>query len=80
VNDAQAALARQRNCQFALGDGIHGRTENGDVELEALVQLDADIHFGRQRLSVAGDEEHIVKGDRVAIKTRCGRRCIGAVG
>ena len=70
MDDAQAALPRQRNRQFALGHRVHGRADHRDVEQQPRMQLDADVHFVGERLRVARGQQHIVKGQRLHFKSR----------
>ena len=45
VNDADAALLGQGDGQGGLGDGIHGRTDQGDVDGNVARQLCAGVGF-----------------------------------
>ena len=62
VDDADAALAGQRNGQPRLGHRVHGRREHRDVQMELIVQLGADIDLGWQHLGKAGHQQHVVEG------------------
>ena len=68
VDDAEAALAGEGNCQLGFGDGIHGRADDGDVQREFWVQADADVDVGGQQLGVARHEQNVVEGHGVLAK------------
>ena len=81
MDDAQAALAGQRNRQFTLGYCIHRGTDDGNFELQPLVQLDREIHFGGQGLGITWCQQYIIKGKRLFGKAfRHPRFDLGAIG
>ena len=63
VDHAQAALPGQGNGQLGLADRVHGRAEDGNVQAQFGMKLHADVHLGGQDFGVAGDQQHIVKGE-----------------
>ena len=81
MDHPQAPLARQRNRQFALGYCIHRGTDDGNFELQPLVQLDREIHFGGQGLGITWCQQYIIKGKRLFGKAfRHPRFDLGAIG
>ena len=50
VNDADAALTRDRDRHFRLGDGIHRRCHNRGIEPDLLCELRGNIHLRGQHV------------------------------
>ena len=53
VDDADAALARQRNRQARLGHRVHGSRDDGNIQADIGGQLRADVRLVWQHLGVA---------------------------
>src|SRR5690606_14542471 len=64
VDDAEAALAGHRDGRGRLGDGVHGRGQQRDVQAQGVVQPGGDVDVARQDLAVARYEQHVVEGER----------------
>src|SRR5688572_20388066 len=61
MDDPQAALARERNGQARLRDGVHGRRQQRDIETDLRREPGGDVGLVRQDLGVAGDNQHVVE-------------------
>ena len=59
----EAALLGQRDGQLGLGDGVHRRGEDRDVERDLARELGAGVDLAGQELGVAGLEQDVVEGD-----------------
>ena len=66
VDDADAAGLRHGDRHRGLGDGVHGRGDDRDVEGDRAGEPRADIDVGRQHFGQAGLEQHVVEGERFA--------------
>ena len=62
MNDTDAARLRHGNRHVRLGHGIHGRSDNRDVERNSPRNAGADIHLRRQHIRQARLDQHIVEG------------------
>ena len=62
VDDADAALLRDRNRQPVLGHRVHRRAQERDVQLNAPGERRADVHLAREHLRVPGHEQDVVEG------------------
>ena len=69
VDDANPALARQGNRQAGLGDRVHGRREEGDVQPDVARQAGAHVGLRRQDFGITRDDQQIVKGQRLGWRT-----------
>ena len=58
---ADAALAGDGDCHVGLGDGVHSRRDDGDIEVDVAREAGVDGHHVRSHLRVGGNEEHIVE-------------------
>src|ERR687888_31947 len=65
VDDADAAFLRYRDGEPCLGDGVHCRRDEWDVELELSRQAAFQRGITRQDARVGGQEEYIVEGQRL---------------
>ncbi len=65
VDDAQAALLGHGDRHGGLGDGVHGRGDDRDVERDGAGEAGAGVGGGGQDLGVAGHEQHVVEGERL---------------
>ena len=61
VNDADAAFACHGDRHFALGDGIHGRAHQRDVERDFVCQAGLEGNGAREYLALLRDEKDVVK-------------------
>ena len=66
VDDADAPLLRQRDGQGGLGDRVHGRTDQGNVDADVAGKVGGSVHARGQDIRTAGDEEHVVERNAVA--------------
>ena len=62
VDDAEAALLRERDRQPRLGHGVHGGGEDRDVEVDLPAEAGAQIDLVRMHRRVAGLDQHVVEG------------------
>ena len=62
VDDADAALLRHRDRQPRLGDGVHRRAGDRDVQADVAGEVRGDVDFARQDVRVLRHEQHVVKG------------------
>ena len=62
VQDADAPLAGHGDGGVRLGHGVHGGTEQGDVESDAPGEAGAEVHFAGQDRGGPGQEQHIIEG------------------
>src|SRR5688572_32804578 len=56
-----AAMDTVTDGQGGLGDGVHGRGDDGDVQDDVAREARAHVDFGRQDLGLLGDEEDVVE-------------------
>ena len=61
MEDADAALARQCDCQACLADSIHRGRDDRDVELDIPGQEGGQVRFSRKDFTIAGDYHYIVE-------------------
>ena len=59
----EPALLGQRDGQLRLGDGVHRRRQDRDVERDLGGQMGLDVDLLGQELGVAGLEQDVVEGD-----------------
>src|SRR5262249_26173718 len=64
VDDGGTALERQRYGQPVLGNGVHGCSQNGNVQRDLLGQLRGDLGLPRQKVGEARYEQHVVVAER----------------
>ena len=62
VDDADTALSGNGDRHFGLGNGVHGRGHNGGLELDLACQGGAQLDHVGGHIGLAGDQQHIVKG------------------
>ncbi len=63
MDDADAALLRQRDGEAGLGDGVHRRRHDRDVERDAAAQLGAQVDLVGVDLGEAGPDQDVVEGE-----------------
>ena len=61
VDDANAALLRQGDGEIGLGDRIHRRAEQRDVEFNVVGQQGRHVGVTRQHVRMGGQQQHIVE-------------------
>ncbi len=66
VEDADAALARHGDGGAALGDRVHRRRQEGDVELETSAKPGLHVDVLRKHVAVGGDEQDVVERQALA--------------
>ena len=62
VDDADPPFLGKGDGHVALGHGIHGGAEQGDIEANPPRELGRDVNIRRQDLTVAGFQENVVEG------------------
>ena len=66
MDDADAAGLRHGDGEPRLGDRVHGRRNDGQVEADRAGQPGRDVGLRRQHLRVARLQQHVVEGERFA--------------
>ena len=64
VDDAEAALLGHGDGQARLGDGVHGRGDDGDVEADVAGQARGDVDEVRMDVGLGGTEQNVVERER----------------
>ena len=62
VDDSYPPFLSKGDGHVALGHGIHGGAEQGDIEANPPRKLGGDVNVRRQDLAVAGFQENVVEG------------------
>ena len=57
------ALLGQGDGQFAFGDRVHRRREDGDIEADVAGERRADVHVLGDDLGIPGLQQDVVEGD-----------------
>ena len=78
VDDAQAALLGQGDGHLALGDRVHRRAEQGDVQPDALGEPRPHVALGGHDVAIARLEQHVVEGDSLVAMRSCMLRVRGS--
>ena len=68
VDDADAAFLRQGDRQARLGDGVHRRRDERQVEADVARERGREIGVARQDAGERRDEQHVVERQRFAQK------------
>ena len=63
VDDADAAFLRDRDREAGLGDRVHRRGHERQVEADAAGEARRQVHFARQHVRVRRDEQDVVEGE-----------------
>ncbi len=66
VDDADAAFLRDRDRQPRLGDGVHRRRDQRQVQRDAPGQPRGQAGVARQHLRIRRHQQHVVEGERFA--------------
>ena len=61
MNDADAALLRDRNSQRRFRDCIHGRGAKRNLQANAAGELRGRVGFGRQHIGSRRHQQDIIK-------------------
>jgi len=69
VNDAEAALLRNRDGQARVGDRIHRRREQRDVERDRAGEAGCEGNVAGNDAGVGGNEQDVVESQRLAHDT-----------
>src|SRR5262249_13776207 len=69
VDDADAAFLRDRDREARLGDGVHRRRDERDVELDFLRQPGLEADFSGEDAGVGGNQEDVIKGESLLNQT-----------
>jgi hypothetical protein len=64
VHDPDTALLRQGDRQTTLGDGIHGRRNQWQIEVDVARQARLERDIARHDRRVGGEEEDVVERQR----------------
>ena len=70
VDDPDPAGFRHRDREPRLGDGVHGRREDRQVETDGAGELRPDIRCARHHRAMAGAQENVVEGEAFGNKVR----------
>ncbi len=62
VNDADPAFLGQGDRQPRRGDGVHGRREDGDVQVDSAADLGPEVDLVRVHLGEARKDRDVVEG------------------
>jgi hypothetical protein len=62
VDDAHAAELGHGDRHPAFGHGVHGSSDQRDIEGDAAGELCRRINLSRQNLGVVRDQQHVVEG------------------
>src|SRR5205807_9403658 len=65
VDDANAALLRQRDRQRRLGDGVHRRADQRNVQLNCAGEFRVGVGLGGNTVAAGGDQQHVVESNGV---------------
>src|SRR3954469_10864902 len=65
VHDADAAFLRDGDGEARLGDRVHRRRHDRNVQLEAAGEAGAEVGVARQDARVGGKQQHIIEGQRL---------------
>src|SRR3954465_11800997 len=65
VHDADAAFLGDRDSEARLGDRVHGRRDDRDIQLEVAGEPGAEAGVARQDARVGGKKQNIVEGQRL---------------
>ena len=69
MDNADAALSRNRDCHAVLGDGIHGGAHYGHVEPDLIGEPCSKLNIGRQNVTLGRDKKHVIKREPLTDKT-----------
>src|SRR5262249_8359815 len=69
VDDSHAAFLRDCDREARLGDGIHRRRDERDVELDFLRQPALEADFSGEDAGVGGNQEDVIKGESLLNQT-----------
>ena len=62
MNNADAALARQRDRQVRFCDGVHGGADDRNVQADGAAQTRASVGLGWNDAATSGYKEDVVEG------------------
>ena len=65
VDDPETAKLGHGDGHGGLGDGVHRRRDDRDVERDGAGEAGAGVGGGGQDLGVAGNQQHVVEGERL---------------
>ena len=66
MHDADAAVLRQADRRLVLGDGVHRRREQRDVQRDLAREARAHVDLLGEHFARTGHEQHVVEGQTVA--------------
>ena len=69
MDNADAALSRDRDRHAVLGDGIHGGAHYGHVEPDLIGEPCSKLNIGRQNVTLGRDKKHVIKREPLTDKT-----------
>ncbi len=70
MDEADAALLRDRDRHPRLGHGVHRRRDQRDVERDPARELGRDVGVARHDRARCGNQEHVVEGESLAYFTQ----------
>jgi hypothetical protein len=68
VDDADAAFLGERDRQAGLGDGVHRRRDQRQIEADVSGEGGREVGVARQDARKRGNQQHVVEGQRFAQK------------
>ncbi len=66
MNDADAALLRQRDRQARFRDGVHGGADDREFQFDAIGQAGGGADFGGQDVRLQRNDQDVVESIRVS--------------
>ena len=63
VDDADAALLRERDGQVRFGDGIHGGADHGNIQSDLAREPGARVGVGGHDAAARGQQQDVVKSE-----------------
>ena len=65
MDDSNPAFLRQRDRQRCFGNGIHRRGNEGNIQFNVPREPRMGIRIGRNKFTASGNQQHIIKRDRI---------------
>src|SRR5207237_364102 len=62
MDHSEATETAERNSHGRIGDGVHGRGEDRDVEADLVREAGLGRDLGREDVAAGGDQEDVVEG------------------
>ena len=61
MNDAEAALLRQRDGHVRFGDGVHGGADDGNVQADVARELRLRAGLRRNNVGASGQQKNVIE-------------------